>query len=50
MRLLTTGDKLRVVGGEVREWFKWVMRIKEGTCWNEYWVLHMSDESLISFF
>ena len=23
-------------------------RIKEGTCWDEHWVLHVSDESLNS--
>ena len=29
-------------------WAKWVMGIKEGTCWDEHWVLHVSDESLNS--
>ena len=24
---------------------KWVMGIEEGTCWNEHWVLHVSDKS-----
>ena len=25
---------------------KWMMDIKEGTCWEEHWVLYVSDESL----
>ena len=25
---------------------KWVMGIKEGTCWDEHWVLHVRGESL----
>ena len=25
---------------------KWVMSIKEGTSWDEHWVLHINDESL----
>ena len=29
-------------------WAKWVMGIKEGTCWDEHWVLYVSDESLNS--
>ena len=29
-------------------WAKWVMEIKEGTCWDEHWVLQVSDESLNS--
>ena len=32
------------VGG----WAKWVMGMKESTCWDEYWVLYVSDESLNS--
>ena len=28
------------------EWAKWVMGIKEGTCWDEYWVSYISDEAL----
>ena len=24
---------------------KWVMGIEEGTCWDEHWMLHGSDES-----
>ena len=23
---------------------KWVMGIEEGTCWDEHWVLYISDE------
>ena len=40
--------KLKVAGGEVDwgEWAKWV--IKEGTCWDEHWVLYVGDESLNS--
>ena len=30
------------------EWVKWVMGIKEGTCWDEHYVLYVSDESLNS--
>ena len=26
-------------------WGKWVMGIEEGTCWDEHWVLNVSDES-----
>ena len=26
-------------------WVKWVMGI-EGTCWDEHWVLYVSDELL----
>ena len=37
-------DKGRWVGG----WAKWVMGIKEGTCYDEQWVLYVSDESLNS--
>ena len=29
-------------------WAKWVMGIKEGTWWDEHWVLHGSEESLNS--
>ena len=29
-------------------WAKCVMGIKEGTCWDEHWVLYVSDESLNS--
>ena len=25
--------------------WKWVMGIEEGTCWDEHWVLDVSDES-----
>ena len=27
-------------------WAKWVRGIKEGTCWDEHWVLYVNDESL----
>ena len=27
-------------------WAKWVMSIKEGTRYDEHWVLYVSDESL----
>ena len=27
-------------------WDKWVMGIKEGICWDEHWVIYVSDESL----
>ena len=33
-----------VVGG----WARRVMGIEEGTCWDEHWVLHVSDEPLNS--
>ena len=29
-------------------WAKWVIDIKEGTCWDEHWVLYINDESLNS--
>ena len=29
-------------------WARWVMGTKEGTCWNQPWVLDASDESLNS--
>ena len=34
----------------VRERGKWVMGIKEGTCWDEHWVLYVSqlDKKLYS--
>ena len=35
-------------GGEVsRQWPKWVMGIKEGTC-DEHWVVYVGDKSLNS--
>ena len=43
-RLLNTENKLRVDDG-MGERGKWVMGIEEGTCWDEYWVLYVSDES-----
>ena len=30
--------------GEVGERGKWVMGSEEGTCWDEHWVLYVSDE------
>ena len=27
-------------------WATCVMGIKEGTCWDEHWVLYVSDESV----
>ena len=38
-RLLNTENKLKVDGGEG----KWVMRIEEGTCWDEHWMLYVSQ-------
>ena len=29
----------------MKGWAKWVMGIKEGACWDEHWVLHVSDAS-----
>ena len=29
-------------------WAKWMRGIKEGNCWDEHWVLDVSDESLNS--
>ena len=31
--------------GGVRGWGEWEMGIEEGTCWDEHWVLYVSDES-----
>ena len=46
-RLSKTENTLRVAGGEaVGGWAKWVMGIKEGTCWDEHWVFYVRDESL----
>ena len=46
-RPLDTENKLRVAGGLVGGgWAKWVMRIKQGTCWDEHRVLYVSDTSL----
>ena len=25
-------------------WARWVMGIKEGTCYDEHWVLYLSDD------
>ena len=43
-RLLNTENKLRVDGG-MGEKGKWVTGIEEGSCWDEHWVLYVSDES-----
>ena len=29
-------------------WAKWMMGIKEGICWDQQWVLYVSDELLNS--
>ena len=44
MWALNTENNLRVVGG-MGEKGTWVMDIEEGTCWDEHWVLYVSDES-----
>ena len=47
-RFLNT-EKLRIHGGVLGGgWPTWVMGIKEGTCWDEHWVLCVSNESLNS--
>ena len=28
------------------DWAKWVMGDEKGPCWDEHWVLYVSDESL----
>ena len=40
-RLLNTENKLRVDGGGGEG--KWVMGTEVGTCWDEHWVLHVSQ-------
>ena len=47
-RFLNAENKLRVdrglgVGGQGAG--KWVMVTEEGTCWDEHWVLYVSDGS-----
>ena len=37
--------ELRVNGGWWWGGGKWVMGTEEGTCWDEHWVLYISDES-----
>ena len=45
-RHLTIENTLRIIGEVVGGgWVKWVMGIKEGTCY-KHWVLYVSDESL----
>ena len=29
-------------------WARWVMDMKEGTCYGDHWVLYVSDESVNS--
>ena len=36
-------DRWTEVGGG---WARWVIGTKEGTCYDEHWVLYVSDESL----
>ena len=36
------------MGCWVEGWAKWVMGIKEGTCWDKHWVLYVSNQSLNS--
>ena len=43
-RPLNTENNLRVDGG-MGESGKWVISIEEGTCWDEHWVLYVSDKS-----
>ena len=33
------------MGEAARERGKWVMGTEEGICWDEHWVLYVSDES-----
>ena len=48
-RLLTLRNKVRVAGEEVAgAWGNRMMGMKEGTGWNEHWVLYATDESLNS--
>ena len=48
-RLLIIGNEVRVAGGEGSEGgVTGLMDIKEGTWYNEYWVLYKTDESMIS--
>ena len=47
-RHLNTENKLRADGGGRvggGKWGKWMMDLEEGTCWDEHWVLYISDES-----
>ena len=32
----------------MRGWVTWTRGIKEDTCWDEYWVLYVAEESLDS--
>ena len=40
-RLLNSENKLKVNGGGGER--KWVMGIEEGSCWDEHWVLYVSQ-------
>ena len=40
---MTLKYKLRV-DGRVGDRGKWVIGIEEGTCWDEHWMLYVSDE------
>ena len=31
--------------GMDREWARWMMGTKKGTCFHEHWVVYVSDES-----
>ena len=46
-RLLNTENKLKVAG-RVLDWetAKGERGIKENTCWDEHWLLYVSDKSL----
>ena len=49
-RLLSIEDKLMVTREESGGggWDKLVLGIRKGTCWDEHWVLYISNESLNS--
>ena len=42
-RLLNTENEPRVDGGG--KGGKWMMGTEEGTCWDEHWVLYVSNKS-----
>ena len=47
----TLNDRIQTMGSwrEVSgRWARWVMVTKEGTCFEEHWVLYISDSSLSS--
>ena len=48
-RLLRIENTLRAAGGEVGGgWARWVTGTKDSTCWDEPWVMYVSDEALTS--